>query len=125
MTKVYPKPFLYLTWAVLLLRTIPAGMVRYPIEERPHEDFSSEEREARRAGAVFMFVGGVADSLGCADGLAVCVNYFWRVFPSRESLRFPQAGLATQLMSQWVPSPYTYAASPAFVGWGESVDYRV
>jgi hypothetical protein len=67
---------------------------------------------------VFMFVGGVADSLGCADGLAVCVIYFWRVFPFRESLRFPQAGLATQLMSQWVPSPYTYAASPAFVGWG-------
>jgi hypothetical protein len=56
LTDVYLKRFLDLTRAVLLLRTISASMVRYPIE-RLCEDFSSEERAARRAGAVLSFVG--------------------------------------------------------------------
>ena len=58
LTKVYPKPFLDLTQADPLLRTIPAGMARYPLEEeRPPEDFSSEEREVREAGEVLIIAG--------------------------------------------------------------------
>jgi len=67
--KVYPKGFLYLTRAVLLLRTIPAGMARYPLEEeRPPEDFSSEEREVREAGAVLMIAGAMLIALGVLMG---------------------------------------------------------
>jgi hypothetical protein len=70
-TDVYPKGFLYLTQAFPLLRTIPAGMARYPVE-RPHEEFSSEDvehppedlsseerEEVREAGAVLMLAGAM------------------------------------------------------------------
>jgi hypothetical protein len=43
-------------------------MARYPLEERSPEDFSSEEREARRAGAVFMFVGVLLIALAVLMG---------------------------------------------------------
>jgi hypothetical protein len=72
LTDVYPKGFLYLTQAFPLLRTIPAGMARYPLEERPHEEFSSEDvehppedlsseerEEVREAGAVLMLAGAM------------------------------------------------------------------
>ena len=72
LTKVYPKPFLDLTQADPLLRTIPASMARYPLEERPHVDFSSEDverppedlsseerEEVREAGAVLILAGAM------------------------------------------------------------------
>ena len=52
-----------------LLRTILAGMARYPLEEgRPHEDFSSEERWAREAGAVLIIAGVLLIALAVMMG---------------------------------------------------------
>ena len=62
------KPFLYLTQAVLLLCTIPAGMARFPLEERPPEALSSEEREVREAGAVLMIAGALLVALAVLMG---------------------------------------------------------
>ena len=58
LTDVYLKRFLDLTRAVLLLRTISASMVRYPVE-RSREDYNAEERAARRGGAVLTIVGAL------------------------------------------------------------------
>ena len=69
LTKVYPKPFLDLTQADPLLRTIPAGMARYPLEEERHpEDCSAEEREVREAGAVLIIAGAMLIALGVLMG---------------------------------------------------------
>ena len=60
-----------------MLRTIPLGMARYPLEERylpedfssddlerrSPEDLSSEEREVREAGAVLMLAGAMLIAL--------------------------------------------------------------
>ena len=43
-------------------------MARYPLEERPPEDFSSEERWAREAGEVLIIAGVLLTALGVLMG---------------------------------------------------------